>query len=68
VRRRNGIRECLVWVTLENCFDWLWLDGDEYAAQAPDAQGLAHSRTFPGLRLDVAALPRSDAAAVLAAL
>jgi Uma2 family endonuclease len=66
--RRNGIREYLVWVTLESRFDWLWLDGDEYAAQAPDAQGLVHSRTFPGLQLDLAALLRSDAAAVLAAL
>ena len=66
--RRNGIREYLVWVTLENRFDWLWLDGDEYATQVPDTQGLLHSRAFPGLQLDLAALLRSDAAAVLAAL
>ena len=31
-----------------------------------DARGVIHSRVFPGLRLDVAALLRGDAAAVLA--
>jgi hypothetical protein len=36
--------------------------------QAPDAQGLLHSRVFPGLRLPVEPLRACDLAKVLAAL
>jgi Uma2 family endonuclease len=66
--QRNGILEYLVWRTFEARFDWFCLEEDEYAAQAPDAQGRLTSRVFPGLQLDIASLLRLDAAAVLASL
>src|SRR6266446_406822 len=41
---------------------------NERLSPQPDAQGLMHSRTFPGLSLDVAALLALDAGRVLDAL
>jgi len=65
---RNGVREYLVWRVAEQTLDWFCLEEDEYRPQQPDAQGLLHSRTFPGLRLPVAVLLTANAAQVLAAL
>ena len=65
---RNGVREYLVWRVAEGRLDWFCLDEDEYRPQAPDAQGLLHSRVFPCLRLPVAAMLTGEAAQVLAAL
>ena len=65
---RNGVREYLVWVVTEGRVEWCILEDDEYAPQQPDAQGLLHSRVFPGLRLPVASLLACDTAKVLAAL
>jgi hypothetical protein len=65
---RNGVREYLVWVVAEQRVEWSILEDDEYVAQQPDAQGLLHSRVFPGLRLPVADLLACDSAKVLAAL
>ncbi len=65
VYRRAGVLEYLVWRTMENKFDWLLLDDEDYRPNPPDAQGLMHSRTFPGLSLDVAALLALDAGRVL---
>jgi Uma2 family endonuclease len=65
---RNGVREYLVWVVTEGRVEWLILEDDEYVPQQPDAQGLLHSRAFPGLRLPVASLLACDTAKVLAAL
>jgi hypothetical protein len=39
-----------------------------YRPQSPDAQGVLHSRGFPGLRLPVAPLLAGDTAKVLEAL
>jgi hypothetical protein len=68
VYRREGVLEYLVWRTLEPRFDWLLLTGDEYVPNPPDAQGIIHSRAFPGLALDVAALLAMDSAHVMDAL
>lgn len=68
VYRRAGVPEYLVWRLAERQFDWLCLEGDDYRPQSPDAQGLLHSRTFPGLCLPVEALLRLDAQQVLAPL
>jgi len=68
VYRRNGVKEYLVWRTIEEGFDWFVLGEGKYESQAPDAKGLCHSTTFPGLVLNVSALLTQDAAAVLAAL
>jgi Uma2 family endonuclease len=65
---RNGVREYIVWRVAEGRLDWFCLEGDEYQPQAPDAQGLLHSRVFPGLRLPVESLLACDTAKVLAAL
>jgi Uma2 family endonuclease len=65
---RNGVREYLVWIVAEQRLEWFVLEDDEYVPQQPDAQGLLHSRVFPGLRLSVADLLACDSAKVLAAL
>lgn len=65
---RNGVREYLVWVVAEARLEWFCLEDDDYRPQLPDAQGLLHSRVFPGLRLPVAALLAGDTAKVLEAL
>ena len=63
-----GVREYLVWRTLEARFDWFALADGEYAPAPPDGRGLVRSRVFPGLVLDVNSLLAFHAAKVLAAL
>jgi Uma2 family endonuclease len=63
--RRNGVREYLVWQTLERRIDWFELVDGVYRPREPDAAGLAHSAVFPGLRLAVDAMLRGDLATVL---
>src|SRR6266446_5969621 len=41
--RRNGIKEYLVWRTIERAFDWFVLAEGNYERQAPDAKGLCYS-------------------------
>ncbi len=65
--RRNGVREYLVWRTLDRRFDWFELVDGVYRPRTPDASGLVSSRVFPGLRLAVDALLRGDLPAVVAA-
>ena len=68
VYHRNGVREYLVWRTVENQFDWFVLETDQYLPNAPDAQGLLRSRVFPGLCLRAEALLAHDSAQVLQVL
>ena len=65
--RRNGVREYLVWRTLDRRFDWFELVDSVYRPRPPDASGLVSSRVFPGLRLAVDALLSGDLSAVMAA-
>lgn len=65
VYRRTGVREYLVWRTLDGQFDWFILEGDEYHPNPPDPQGFLRSPHFPGLTLAVPALMARDAARVL---
>ena len=65
VYRRNGVREYLVWRTLDGRCDWFALAGGVYRRRQPDASGLVRSRVFPGLRLTVDALLRGDLPAVV---
>ena len=51
---RNGVCEYLVWLVAEARMEWFCLEDDEYRPQLPDAEGVLHSRAFPGLRLPVA--------------
>src|SRR5437588_5125560 len=65
VYRRNGVREYLVWRTLDRVIDWFVLRQGQFVALVPDA-GLLKSEVFPGLWLDADALVRGDMARVLA--
>ena len=67
VYRRNGVREYLVWRTLDGRLDWFELADGTYRPRQPDDSGLVASRVFPGLRLAVDALLSGDLPAVLAA-
>ena len=62
--RRNGVREYLVWRTLDAVIDWFELVDGVYRSRRPDASGLLHSSVFPGLCLAADAMLRGDLAAV----
>ena len=62
--RRNGVREYLVWRTLDGAVDWFELVEGVYRLRRPDASGLLRSSVFPGLCLNVDALLRGDLAMV----
>jgi len=66
--RRAGVREYIVWRPVESQCDWFVLEEDDFVLLSADKGGLLQSRTFPGLVLDVQALLREDAAAVLSGL
>ena len=68
VYRRNGVHEYLVWRTLDDRIDGFELIDDAYRPAPPDDAGVFHSRIFPGLRIDVAALLDGDVAAALETL
>jgi hypothetical protein len=54
--RRNGVREYVVWRTLDRAFDWLALRGTQFQPLTPGSDGVFRSEAFPGLWLDAAAL------------
>ena len=66
--RRAGVREYVVWRTVDGAIDWVRLENGGYLRVEPDAHGLIESAVFAGLRLDVAATLAGDTRAVLAAL
>jgi hypothetical protein len=48
--------------------DWFQLIDGEYIRLMPDADGLIHSRVFPGLRLAISALLEGNVVEVLVEL
>lgn len=66
--RRHGVREYLVWRTLDGDIDWFYLNEGNYERLAADEHGIVRSREFPGLWLDRPALLRGDMTATLGAL
>lgn len=66
--RRAGVLEYLVWRPVEQKIDWWVLEEEVFVPLVPDAEGILHSRVFPGLTLDTGALLRDDAAGVLSKL
>ncbi len=70
IYHRAGVREYLVWITGEPRVEWrTWNDDSgEYDFLAAGTEGVAQSRVFPGLWLDVAALLDHDAARLLTKL
>ena len=65
VYRRNGVREYIVWQTLDNKLDWFCLQNGEYINLEADTSGIIKSQVYPGLWLDVKALLAGDMAKVL---
>ncbi len=63
--RRAGVREYLIWRTLDAQFDWFVLHQDEYRPIGPDGKHVIRSAHFPGLALAVDALLARNAAKVL---
>lgn len=68
VYQREGVREYLVWRTIDGEIDWFRLHEGQYSSIARDAEGILKSLIFPGLWLDVAALLRGDQTRVFAVL
>jgi Uma2 family endonuclease len=68
VYRRNGVREYLVWRTLDNAVDWFALRDGQYLPLPPEPAGLLKSNEFPGLWLDAPALLRNDLPALFRAI
>lgn len=68
VYARNGVLEYLVVQMYEQRLDWFVLREGVYETLTPDADGVLHSETFPGLWLQPSALWSGDLAAMLAAL
>ncbi|HUB24370.1 MAG TPA: Uma2 family endonuclease [Tepidisphaeraceae bacterium] len=66
--RRAGVREYLVWQTLDNEINLFSLKQGKFRPLAPAADGTLRSKVFPGLWLDVAALLKGDLATALKTL
>jgi Uma2 family endonuclease len=66
--RRNGVKEYIVWQSLENKLNWFSLQNGEYVSLEPGADGVSKSQVFPGLWLDVQALCADEMMQVLAVL
>jgi Uma2 family endonuclease len=66
--RRAGVREYLLWRTVDGQLDWWVLERDEFRPLPLAADGSIRSRTFPGLWLDWRALLERDGAKVLSML
>lgn len=66
VYRRHGVVEYVVWRTFDAGLDWFALENGQYTPLTAGDDAIIESRTFPGLRLNIAALLGSDLAAVLA--
>lgn len=66
--RRAGVLEYLVWRTEDQMVDWFVLEDEKFIRLTPAKNGTLESRAFPGLVLDVPALLREDAGALLARL
>ncbi|OIP71013.1 MAG: hypothetical protein AUK48_12980 [Oscillatoriales cyanobacterium CG2_30_44_21] len=64
----NGVKEYIVWRTLDRQIDWFILENGKYNQLEPDDSGIICSREFTGLRLDVNAILNNDVSAVLSAL
>ena len=65
VYRRNGVREYLVWRTLDERIDGFELVDDEYRPLLADDAGVIRSKVFPGLEIDVGALLGGDVAGAI---
>lgn len=60
VYQRSGVREYIVWRTVDQCIDWFELADDEYRPLRADGEGVTRSKVFPGLALAIDALLAGD--------
>ena len=65
---RNGVKEYIVWRTLDQQIDWFVLENDAYVELKPDNEGIMHSQEFAGLRLNVTAILSGNMSTVLKTL
>ena len=65
---RNGVKEYLVWRTIDQEIDWFILENGKYRILEPDASGIICSQEFTGLWLNVKAILRHDLSTVLKTL
>ncbi len=65
---RNGVKEYIVWRTLEQQIDWFILENGKYKNLNTDTDGIIRSQEFAGLWLDVNAILSNDMSVVLKTL
>jgi Uma2 family endonuclease len=68
VYQRNGVREYIVWRTLQREIDWFSLENGAYIRLEPDENGIIKSQVFPGLWLAVEAMLSGEMKEVMAVL
>ncbi|WP_103669955.1 Uma2 family endonuclease [Pseudanabaena sp. BC1403] len=68
IYERNGVKEYIVWRTLDRQIDWFVLENGEYQKLEPDDSEIIRSREFEGLWLNVNAILQNDMSAVLKTL
>ncbi len=65
VYRRHGVREYIVWRTMDGEIDIMLLQNGQYQKLAPAADGVHRSTVLPGLWLNINAILQGDWPAVL---
>jgi hypothetical protein len=68
VYHRAGVREYIVWRTLDSQFDYFVLRQGEFQRLEPAADGVFRSEVFSGLWIDAPALMKNDLAGALKTL
>lgn len=63
--RRAGVREYVVWRTVDGAVDWFELVDGEYRRLEPGAEGITRSNVFPGLALSIERLVAGEYAAAI---
>jgi Uma2 family endonuclease len=64
----NGVKEYIVWRTLDRQIDWFILENGKYIRLEPEQSGIIRSQEFLGLWLNVNAILNSDMSSVLKTL
>ena len=64
----NGVKEYIVWRTLDRQIDWFILDNGKYRKLEPDGSGIIRSQEFMGLWLNVNAILTNDMSTVIKTL
>jgi Uma2 family endonuclease len=65
---RNGVKEYLVWRSIDREIDWFILENGKYRLLEPNATGIICSQEFTGLCLNIEAILSHDMSTVLKTL